>query len=108
MRSILISILNSVVFLLSSNTIVVDRVRCEDTLISEEITTFIEELNSLFRNIQVSFLKEVLNNLKENDKTIFNKKKALKECHDKLNEIKLNDKNYKEKIKDVLNELVIT
>ncbi|ORD99970.1 hypothetical protein A0H76_2584 [Hepatospora eriocheir] len=57
MRSILISILNSVAFLLNSNTFVVGRVRCEDTLISEEITTSIEELNSLFRNIQVSFFK---------------------------------------------------
>ncbi|ORD97439.1 hypothetical protein HERIO_671 [Hepatospora eriocheir] len=98
MRSVLISILSSVMFLLTKIIFVIIGVRCEDTINSEEITTSIEELNSLFRNIQINFLKEVFINITENDKKFFEKEKDLKKCLDELNEIKLNDTDFKIKM----------
>ncbi|ORD92811.1 hypothetical protein A0H76_3002 [Hepatospora eriocheir] len=53
----LISTLRSVMFLLSNNIFVIIEVRCEDTIKNEKITTSIKEPNSLFRNIQIGFLK---------------------------------------------------
>ncbi|ORD95521.1 hypothetical protein HERIO_2431 [Hepatospora eriocheir] len=101
----LISILRSVMFLLSNNTFVVDRERCEDIIKSEEITTLIEEFNSLFRNFQIGFLKEVLEIIIKINTTFFNEKNALKDCLDKLNVIKLNDENYKKNMVDFFNEI---
>ncbi|ORD95356.1 hypothetical protein HERIO_2556 [Hepatospora eriocheir] len=102
MRSMLMSILSSVMFLLSNNTFVIGRVRCEDTISREEVSVLIEESNSLFKNFQVCFLKEVLENIKKNNEKFFAKKKGLKDCLAKLNKIKFNDENYKEKIVDFL------
>ncbi|ORD97050.1 hypothetical protein HERIO_2718 [Hepatospora eriocheir] len=50
MRSMLMSILSSVMFLLSNNTFVIGRVRCEDIINREEVSALIKESNSLFRN----------------------------------------------------------
>ncbi|ORD95345.1 hypothetical protein HERIO_2565 [Hepatospora eriocheir] len=70
----LISTLRSVMFLLSNNIFVIIGVRCEDTINSEEITTSIEEFNSLFRNIQINFLKEVFINIIEKDENFLMRK----------------------------------
>ena len=61
-------------FLLSNNIFVIIGVRCEDTIKSEEITTSIEEFNSLFRNIQINFLKEVFINIIEKDENFLMRK----------------------------------
>ncbi|ORD92793.1 hypothetical protein A0H76_3003, partial [Hepatospora eriocheir] len=105
MRSMLMSVLSNVMFLLSNNTFVIGRVRCEDTISREEVSVLIEESNSLFKNFQVCFLKEVLENIKENNEKFFAKKKGLKVCLAKLNKIKFDDENYKRNIIDFLNEL---
>ncbi|ORD99401.1 hypothetical protein A0H76_2987, partial [Hepatospora eriocheir] len=105
MRSMLMSVLSNVMFLLSNNTFVIGRVRCEDTISREEVSVLIEESNSLFKNFQVCFLKEVLENIKENNEKFFAKKKGLKGCLPKLNKIKFDDENYKRNIIDFLNEL---
>ncbi|ORD98173.1 hypothetical protein A0H76_205 [Hepatospora eriocheir] len=70
----LISILRSVMFLLSNNIFVIIEVRCEDTIKSDEITTSIKELNSLFKNIQINFLKVVLANITEKDENFLMRK----------------------------------
>ncbi|ORE00229.1 hypothetical protein A0H76_2983, partial [Hepatospora eriocheir] len=105
MTVMLMSILSSVMFLITNNTLVVGRVRCENTISSEKMSALIEESNSLFRKFQVCFLKEVLENIRENNENFFAKKKGLKNCLAKLNKIKSDDKSYKENIIDFLNYL---
>ncbi|ORD95787.1 hypothetical protein HERIO_2217 [Hepatospora eriocheir] len=105
MRSMLMSILSSVMFLLSNNTFVIGRVRCEDTISREEVSALIKESNSLFKKFQVCFLKRVLENIKENNEKFFAKKKGLKVCLPMLNKIKFDDENYKKNIIDFFNNL---
>ncbi|ORD95568.1 hypothetical protein A0H76_715 [Hepatospora eriocheir] len=105
MRSMLMSILSSVMFLLSNNFFVVGRVRYEDFINREEVSVLIEESNSLFKKFQVCFLKEILENIKENNEMFFAKKKGLKVCLAQLNKIKFDDENYKKNIVDFFNNL---
>ncbi|ORD97391.1 hypothetical protein HERIO_717 [Hepatospora eriocheir] len=105
MTIMLMSILSSVMFLITNNTFVIGRVRCEDIINSEEMSALIEESNSLFRKFQVCFLKEVLENIRENNENIFNEKEDLKNCFVKLNKIKFDDKSYKENIVDFINSI---
>ncbi|ORD99540.1 hypothetical protein A0H76_687 [Hepatospora eriocheir] len=105
MTIMLMSILSSVMFLITNNTFVIGRVRCEDTINSEKMSALIKESNSLFRKFQVCFLEKVLENIKENNENFFAKKKGLKNCLAKLNKFKFDDKSYKENIIDFLNYL---
>ncbi|ORD98187.1 hypothetical protein A0H76_185 [Hepatospora eriocheir] len=105
MRSMLMSILSNVMFLLSNNFFVIGRVRCEDTINREEVSALIKESELLFRKFQVCFFKEVFKNIKENNENIFDEENDLKVCLAKLNKIKFDGKSYKEKIVDFINSI---
>ncbi|ORD97462.1 hypothetical protein HERIO_643 [Hepatospora eriocheir] len=92
MRSKLNIILRSVLFLLSNNNFVIIGVGCEDSINIEEMIPLIKQSKYLFRNFQIGFLTDVLVKIKENKKEFFNKKKGLRDCLNKLNSIKFDDK----------------